>query len=688
VAAVLAAALVGAVVAAAPARAEPLAPDDTAGAPEVPAIAPDPDTLAPPTGRLDSVSALVITEQGAEVITRPAAPADVAAVTAELQAVPGAIEVAVDVPVTLMATGDPLRPDQWALDDLGLDRLPSGAPDGSGVEVAVLDTGVRAAHEDLSGLVLCGLGADYALDAASADPAGDGCVDPHGHGTHVAGQISAGIGNGLGIEGISNARIIPVRVLAADGSGTSGTVAQGIVHAVDVGADVINLSLGGAHSSALDAAVHYATDNGVVVVASAGNNRQTGNTVNYPAASPGAVAVAATDTDRTTASFSYSGPTNFVSAPGVSVVSTWADGGYGYMSGTSMAAPNVAGVVARFLSRFPASTPAQVRAAILATSDDVETPGFDHQSGHGVIDAYELLTATPPAAPTAVTGRAGDGRATVSWTAPPASGSRVTRYTVTAQPGGVTATTTGATTATVTGLTNGTSYTFTVTAAHWVGTSPPSASSGPVVPVDVVARYVTRVYDDLFERSPDPSGLASWITALDGGTPYGAVSRAITASAEFRSGLIADSYRRYLGREPDGAGLRSWLGQMGRGLHIEQMQAGFVASTESYRRAGSDDRRWVTQLYQSVLGRSPSASEVSHWAGRIRAGSSRYSVALGFLYSTEHLTAVVDGYYVQLLRRSIDPSGRRSWVIAIQRGARDEEIIASIVSSAEYRSKA
>jgi hypothetical protein len=543
-------------------------------------------------------------------------------------------------------------------------------------------------HEDLTGRVLCELGADFATDASTVDPAGDGCVDPQGHGTHVAGQVSATTGNELGIAGASKAAIIPIRVLDANGSGTSSTVAQGIVDAVDKGADVINLSLGGQSNSAYDTAVKYAVDNGVVVVAAAGNNRQTGNEVNYPAASPGAIAVAATGTTRVTASFSYSGPTNFVSAPGVSVLSTTTGGGYGYMSGTSMAAPNVAGIVARFLHRFPGSSPAQVRAAIRATADDIETAGFDNPSGYGAIDAYELLTASAPAAPSSVTAQAGQGSATVSWQAPAGSGSPIDRYTVTASPGGATAITSGTTTATVTGLTNGTAYSFTVTSQNWVGTSASSGASNTVVPDDTITRYVAKVYNDLFNRSPDPAGLKSWSTALSSGTPYGAVSNSITASQEFRSRLIADSYRRYLGREPDATGLRNWLSQMGRGLHIEQMQAGFAGSQEFYVQAGGTDRQWVAKLYQNVLGRTPAVSEIDYWEGRIRSGTSRYDVARGFLYSTEHLTEVVNGYYVTLLRRSIDPSGQRSWVTAIQRGARDEQIIASIVSSTEYRSKA
>jgi subtilisin family serine protease len=630
------------------------------------------------------VTAVVLTDEGAEVITVPAHPSEIAAVTAELRAVPGATTVSVDVPVALMATTDPLRAEQWGLDDIGIGELPSGAPDGTGVLVAVLDTGVLATHEDLAGRVRCDLGADFASDATTADPLGDGCVDPQGHGTHVAGQIGAASGNGLGIHGISGATIVPVRVLAADGSGTSGTVAQGIVHAVDVGADIVNLSLGGPYSSVLDTAVRYAVDRGVVVVASAGNNRLTGNAVNYPAASPGAVAVAATTHDRVTASFSYTGPTNLVAAPGVSVLSTRTDGAYGHMSGTSMAAPYVAGIVARLLHRFPDTSPSLVQAALGATADDIETPGRDPMSGHGLVDAYELLTATAPTPPATVTARAGDGLATVTWTAAPGNGSPVTAYRVTAHPAGATVSTTGATSATVTGLANGTAYTFTVTAENWVGASPPSPASAAVVPEDMVARFVTKVYDDLFGRAPDPGGLATWSQALRRGTPYSAVSDSITGSWEFRSRLVAESYRRYLGREPDAPGLDTWVGQMALGLHIEQMQAGFIASAEFWIQAGQDERRWVQRLYETVLHRTPSSGEVEYWLQQMRGGASRAQVAHGFVYSTEYLTEIVNGYYLILLDRPIDPAGARSWVTAIQRGARDENIVAAIVSSAEY----
>ena len=204
---------------------------------------------------------------------------------------------------------------------------------------------------------------------------------------------------------------------------------------------------------------------------------------------------------------------------------------------------------------------------------------------------------------------------------------------------------------------------------------------------DPTAAYVTKVYSDLFNRAPDPTGLQNWTAALQRGVPYGEVANGITYSDEYRSRLIQASYQQYLGRAAEPAGLANWLAVMRSGKHIEQMQSGFISSPEFYARYGNTDRGWITGLYQTVLGRDPGTSEVDFWQGQIGAGANRSQVALGFLYSTEHLTTVVDGYYVDLLGRHIDPSGKATWVGQIQAGHRDEEIIASIVSSAEYRAK-
>ncbi len=199
--------------------------------------------------------------------------------------------------------------------------------------------------------------------------------------------------------------------------------------------------------------------------------------------------------------------------------------------------------------------------------------------------------------------------------------------------------------------------------------------------------YVRAVYSDLFGRSPDPTGLTTWTQNLLAGTPRVAVANAITGSTEYRSGLIRGSYLRYLGRSAESAGLASWLAAMGRGTTISDMETGFVASDEYYRKAGGDDASWVRRLYLDVLGRSASGSEVASWVAQVGVRG-RFAVARGFLISSEHLTTVVDGYYHELLGRGLDPTGRASWVSAIQRGTRLEAIIGSIIASEEYWGRA
>lgn len=231
------------------------------------------------------------------------------------------LSVEVDSPVGLLeqvaplraVSNDPRRADLW-----GLDRLKAqdvwDLSMGEGIAVAVIDTGV-AVHEDLSGTVLPGR--DF------SGQRGDGRNDGHGHGTHVAGTIAASLDNGVGIAGLApQARILPVKVLNDDGAGTAGEVAQGIIWATDSGADIINLSLGGdTPSAAMETAVRYAIDRGVVVIAAAGNSGNFGSPLSYPASYPGVMAVGATNSADQRAPFSSSNASVDITAPGALILS-------------------------------------------------------------------------------------------------------------------------------------------------------------------------------------------------------------------------------------------------------------------------------------------------------------------------------------------------------------------------------
>ena len=285
----------------------------------------------------------------------------------------------------VQAAADPYEPRQWAL---GASGFPTAWPlsTGAGVIVGVVDSGVRKTHADLAGSVLPGT--DFVTGS------GDGSNDQNGHGTHVAAIIAARR-NGVGVVGgAPSARILPVRVLDANGSGYTSDVAQGIIWATDRGARVINLSLGGPQPSvALQQAMQYARSKGAVIVAAAGNNAQAGNPVMYPGAYPEAIAVAAVDNAYQRAPFSEMRSYVDVAAPGVSILSAWgsSDSAYAYASGTSMATPYVSATAALMLSQRPQLTPDQVQARIEATALDLGPKGKDPAFGAGLVEPGAAL---------------------------------------------------------------------------------------------------------------------------------------------------------------------------------------------------------------------------------------------------------------------------------------------------------
>lgn len=317
----------------------------------------------------------------------------------------GAVAVAVDTPVSALESSarataswnDAYRDLQWGLTRLRAEDTRSRRP-ATGVTVAVVDSGVDASHPDLAGAVLPG------TDLVTG--AGDGTADGDGHGTHVAGIVAATADDGAGVAGFApDARILPVRVLDDTGSGYDSDVAEGIIWAVDHGASVVNLSLGGpTPTDVTAAAVSYALSRGAVVVAAAGNERTEGNPVTYPAAYAGVIGVAASASDDTVAPFSNTGSYVDVTAPGVRIASTYPLDRYVYLSGTSMAAPFVAASAAVLRSADPALSPARVTELLQSTATDLGPAGRDDAWGHGLVDPLAALCevqdcamAAPPA---------------------------------------------------------------------------------------------------------------------------------------------------------------------------------------------------------------------------------------------------------------------------------------------------
>lgn len=262
---------------------------------------------------------------------------------------------------------------------------------GSNLTVAVLDTGVDLDHPEFLGRVLPGW--DFVNNLPLA-------ADDDGHGTRVAGVAAAGTDNGIGVAGTAwSARILPVKVLDANGEGTDDDVASGITWAVDNGAKVINVSLGGPDDGmALRDAVNYALARDVVMVAAAGND-SSGQGF-YPAAYPGVVSVTATDAAGGFAAFSNYGPWTSVAAPGVGITSTsWITGpfeAYGKGSGTSFAAPIVSGIAVLLRSANPTWTQSQVGDQLRRTATDMGAAGFDPRYGYGWVNPSAALARPGP----------------------------------------------------------------------------------------------------------------------------------------------------------------------------------------------------------------------------------------------------------------------------------------------------
>jgi thermitase len=295
-----------------------------------------------------------------------------------------------NVVVRLSATpNDSMLPDQYALSKIrarrGWDRYGRAWRASGGARIAIIDSGIDQTHPEFSGKVthcrswLTGLGVGT-----------PGCQDLQVHGTHVAGIAAAKANNGAGIAGVAfDAEIMALQAFNSTGSALSADLVAAMVYAVRNGADVANYSFGGrTDSQAQRDAVRLAARRGIVQVAAAGNTGTAG--VDFPARLGRVIAVAATDDNDARAGFSSFGRTVELAAPGDLVLST-VPGSVLYMrmSGTSMAAPHVAGLAA--LLRAKGYTPAQTRRRLRTSARDLGPEGRDREFGYGLVNAARSL---------------------------------------------------------------------------------------------------------------------------------------------------------------------------------------------------------------------------------------------------------------------------------------------------------
>lgn len=317
---------------------------------------------------------------------------------------------------------DPIYSLQWALPKIQASQAWDIHKGSSSVIVAVIDTGVDYIHPDLAGNIwrntaeinLNGIDDDgnnyiddyWGFDFNSAiynseigkwSQDNDGPMDSSGHGTHVAGIISAVTNNGVGISGVSwNSKVMAIKFI--DGQyGTTANAIRSIRYAIENGARILNFSWGGEGRDMLLAdTLEYARSSGAIMIGAAGNNSANLDTTPfYPASEISVMAVSATDQNDQIASFSNFGSVIEISAPGVTIASTMLNS-YHYNSGTSMAVPHVAGLAALLWSKNPSWTNEEVRNTIKASAYDLGTVGKDNYFGYGRINAFKALSFTNP----------------------------------------------------------------------------------------------------------------------------------------------------------------------------------------------------------------------------------------------------------------------------------------------------
>ncbi|MGB4592341.1 MAG: S8 family serine peptidase, partial [Coriobacteriia bacterium] len=310
----------------------------------------------------------------------------------------------------LWTPNDTLYPTQWNLPAIQMPAAWDVERGSATVLVAVVDTGVQLDHPDLA----AGFDLSVDYDFAHGD---DVAEDEQGHGTHVSGILAAVTDNAAGVAGIApDVRLVPLKIMGA-GDGSVSDLVDAIYYAADIGADVINMSVGepldvskpgdAAEARMMQDAIDYAVERDVVLVGAAGNDGST--YVYYPAACDGVITVGATNRSNVVAAYSNHGPQVDIAAPGGEfgfpavlangINSTYLGSTYRYLAGTSMASPHVAAAAALLRSHAPAANAGEVTDSLLFSALDIGAVGWDEYSGHGLLRVADALAALEVASP-------------------------------------------------------------------------------------------------------------------------------------------------------------------------------------------------------------------------------------------------------------------------------------------------
>jgi hypothetical protein len=217
------------------------------------------------------------------------------------------------------------------------------------------------------------------------------------------------------------------------------------------------------------------------------------------------------------------------------------------------------------------------------------------------------------------------------------------------------------------------------------------SSGSPVQVATIITateEFVDAAYVDVLHRHADPSSLATWVKLLD----KGVVTRlqfanTLTHSAEYYSNFITSFYLTYLGRSPDPAGLKAWVQAMLNGLSDEHLEAGFIGSPEYIANHGGQGAGWVTGMYEDLLERTPSPSEVARWVNALNHGLSPQQVAYDFAAGVEAKGLRITADYLIYLNRTPTPAEGAVWVNAFENGYSNEDLVAAFVGSSEYYQK-